>query len=215
MAFCIRASEQREERNCHYGFGGRGGANHHDPGREPSAAGAALSNLSNKAAELRPEIMTTVLEKDGLEVLAFMLDAEEDLVRRIGVCLSAEERRRAQRLRLRQDRRRFVVTRGQLRGVLASKLGISPSDVELEYGRMGKPHLSHRMPASHLRFNVSRSADVAVIALSTGQEVGVDIEAVLPLPEADEIAALCFSGSEYESYAALGPEDRLDGFFRR
>ncbi|GIQ76982.1 hypothetical protein BraRD5C2_54300 [Bradyrhizobium sp. RD5-C2] len=43
----------------------------------------------------------------------------------------------------------------------------------------------------------------------------MDIEAVLPVPEADEIAALCFSASDYESYAALGPDDRLEGFFRR
>jgi 4'-phosphopantetheinyl transferase len=35
------------------------------------------------------------------------------------------------------------------------------------------------------------------------------------VPEADDIAALCFSASEYESYNALGPEDRLEGFLRR
>ena len=53
------------------------------------------------------------------------------------------------------------------------------------------------------------------VALSAKQEVGVDIEAVLPVPEADEIAALCLSASEYGSYTALGPEDRLEGFLRR
>ncbi|RVB77901.1 4'-phosphopantetheinyl transferase superfamily protein [Mesorhizobium sp. M6A.T.Cr.TU.014.01.1.1] len=165
--------------------------------------------------ELRPGIIMPVLENDGLEVLAFMLDAEQNVIREIGVCLNEEERRRAEGLRLERDRRRFVATRGQLRRVLASKLGISPSDVELEYGRLGKPHLSHRMPARDLRFSVSRSGDVAVVALSTRQEVGVDIEAVLPVPEEDEIAALCFSASEYGSYTALGPEDRLEGFLRR
>jgi 4'-phosphopantetheinyl transferase len=56
---------------------------------------------------------------------------------------------------------------------------------------------------------------VAVIALSTRQEVGVDIEAVLPVPEADEIAVLCFSASDYGSYAALDPGDRLEGFLER
>ncbi|MER9668106.1 4'-phosphopantetheinyl transferase superfamily protein [Mesorhizobium sp. M0203] len=156
-----------------------------------------------------------VLENDGLEILAFMLDAEEDVIREIGACLNEEERRRAEGLRLERDRRRYIVTRGQLRRVLASKLGISPSDVELEYGRLGKPHLSHRMPARDLCFSVSRSGDVAVVALSTRQEVGVDIEAVLAVPEADEIAAHCFSASEHGSYTALGPEDRLDGFLRR
>jgi 4'-phosphopantetheinyl transferase len=43
----------------------------------------------------------------------------------------------------------------------------------------------------------------------------VDIEAVLPVPEADEIAARCFSASEYGSYTALAPEDRLEGFLGR
>ncbi|TIP98223.1 MAG: 4-phosphopantetheinyl transferase family protein, partial [Mesorhizobium sp.] len=38
---------------------------------------------------------------------------------------------------------------------------------------------------------------------------------VLPVPEADEIAALSFSASEYGSYAALAPEDRVEGFLRR
>lgn len=159
--------------------------------------------------------MMPVFQDDDLEVLTFMLDMEQDAMREIGVCLNEEERRRAQGLRLERDRRRFVATRGQLRQVLASKMGIPPSDVELEYGRLGKPRLSHRMPSPDLRFSVSRSGDVAVIAVSTKQELGVDIEAVLPVPEADEIASLCLSASEYGSYAALGPEDRLEGFLRR
>jgi 4'-phosphopantetheinyl transferase len=156
-----------------------------------------------------------VLKNHDLEVLTFMLDVEQDIVREIGVCLNEEERSRAGRLRLERDRRRFIVTRGQVRCLLAFKLGVSPSDIELENGQLGKPHLARGMAANNLRFSVSRSGDVAVIALSTKQEVGVDIEAVLPVPEANEIAALSFSGSEYESYAALDPEDRLEGFLQR
>ncbi|RVD63647.1 phosphopantetheinyl transferase, partial [Mesorhizobium sp. M4A.F.Ca.ET.029.04.2.1] len=137
---------------------------------------------------LGSEIIVPILEKDGLQLLAFILDAEQIVIREIGIWLSEEERRRAEGLRLERDRRRFVATRGQLRRILASRLGIAPSDVELEYGRQGKPHLSHRMPARDLRFSVSRSGDLAVVALSTRQDIGVDIEAVLPVPEADEIA---------------------------
>ena len=57
-----------------------------------------------------------VFENDGLEVLAFMLDAEQDVIREIGVCLNEEERRRAEGLRLERDRRRFVATRGSCAG---------------------------------------------------------------------------------------------------
>ncbi|QOG22575.1 MULTISPECIES: 4'-phosphopantetheinyl transferase family protein [Bradyrhizobium] len=213
MSFRIKARAQNEWEKDRYGVGGQDRPGH-KPERGARKSNTALSSLLDKAVELRPRTEMPVFENDGLEILTFMLDVEPDTIRRTGACLNDEERRRAQRLRLEQDRRRFIVTRGQLRRVLASKLGISPSDVELEYGRLGKPHLSHRMPARDLHFSVSRSADVAVIALSTRQEIGVDIEAILPVPEADEIAALCLSASEYESYTALGPEDRLEDFLR-
>jgi len=159
-------------------------------------------------------MMMPVLESDSLEVLAFRLDAEPEAIRAIGDCLSEDEFRRAEVLRLERDRRRFVATRGQLRHLLACRLGVLPSDVELEYGRVGKPCLSRRMPDQSLRFSVSRSEDVAVIALSKAREVGVDIEAVRPVPETDDIAALCFSAPEYESYRNLRPEERLEGFLR-
>lgn len=41
-----------------------------------------------------------VFKNDRLEVLAFMLDVEQDIIRQIGVCLNDEERRRAQGLGL-------------------------------------------------------------------------------------------------------------------
>ncbi|MBR1205574.1 MULTISPECIES: 4'-phosphopantetheinyl transferase superfamily protein [unclassified Bradyrhizobium] len=176
---------------------------------------ASFSCLLDKGVELRAGIIVPVLEDDGLEVLACMLDVKHDIIRGLGAFLNEAERRRGEGLKSERDRRRFIVSRGQLRQILASRLGVSPSDVELEYGRLGKPQLSHRMPSRNLHFSVSRSEDLAVVALSTGQEIGVDIEAVLPVPEADEIAALCFSASDYESYAALGPDDQLEGFFRR
>lgn len=146
-----------------------------------------------------------VFKNDGLEVLAFMLDVEQDIIRQIGVCLNDEERRRAQGLGLEQDRRRFVAARGQLRRVLASKLGISPSDVELEYGRLGNPQLSHRMPASDLRFSFSRSADVAVIALDRARGRSGHRGSSPFARSGRDRGALLFR-LRVRSYTALGPE---------
>jgi len=167
------------------------------------------------AADLGCGIVVPVLEDDDLEVLAFKLDAGPDSICEMGACLSADERRRAGAFARERDRNRFVAARGQLRHLLASRLGIPPSEVELEYGPQGKPRLSARMPGRELRFGVSRSDDVAVFAFSDTREVGVDIEALRPVAEADDIAALCFSASEYESYRDLPPEGRTEGFLRR
>jgi len=159
-------------------------------------------------------MMIPVLESDELEVVAFTLDAEPDVIHALGDCLNEAEWQRAAELRLERDRRRFIATRGQLRHVLASRIGIAPSEIDLKYGRLGKPFLSPRTPGRALHFSVSRSEDVAVIALSATREVGVDIEALRPLPEADDIAALCFSAPEQELYRNLVPEERLVAFFR-
>jgi len=167
------------------------------------------------AADLGRGIAVPVLEDDDLEVLTFRLDAGSDFICEMGACLSADERRRAGAFVRERDRNRFVAARGQLRHLLAAKLGIPPSEVELEYGPQGKPRLSARMPVRGLHFGVSRSEDVAVFALSQTYEVGVDIEALRPVAEADDIAALCFSTTEYESYRTLPPEDRTEGFLRR
>jgi 4'-phosphopantetheinyl transferase len=183
----------------------------------PLCAHALSDPGSSMAPATDPKfgIMAPVLVNDDVEVVAFLLNREPDIIRELGFCLSEDERRRAGRLRLERDRSRFIATRGQLRLLLASKLAIPPPEVELEYGPQGKPHLSRRMPGQDLRFSVTRSGNVSAIALSNTREVGIDIEEVVPVPEADDIAALCFSTSEYGSYVALRPEDRLKGFLRR
>jgi 4'-phosphopantetheinyl transferase len=156
-----------------------------------------------------------VLETEGVVVLAFTLAVGPDHIRQMGACLSDDERRRAASLVWARDRRRFIVTRGRLRHLLASRIGVPASRVELAYGPQGKPCLSRRMALRDLRFSVSRSEDLAVIALSDAGEIGVDIEAVRPVPEADDIAATCFSARELEGYRALPAEERAEGFLRR
>jgi 4'-phosphopantetheinyl transferase len=154
-----------------------------------------------------------VFKNDHLEVFAFALGLDQDRGE-IGSCLDAEERRRAAKFKLERDRSHFIETRAKLRRILASRLSIPPSEIELEYGCLGKPRLSARMPSPDLQFSVSRSAAVAVIALTIGREIGVDVEAVVSIPEADEIAAFCLSASDYDPYAASRSGDRLEAFLR-
>jgi 4'-phosphopantetheinyl transferase len=85
--------------------------------------------------------------------------------------------------------------------------------VEFAYGAHGKPRLSSRFDRADLRFNVSHAAGLAVFAFARGRELGVDVEAVRELPDADQIAARFFSGHEREAYRALDVRDRPLGFF--
>jgi 4'-phosphopantetheinyl transferase len=126
--------------------------------------------------------------------------------------LSEDESRRAMRLKLSRDRRRFIVARARLRALLSDRVGAPPASLEFAYGANGKPFLAAQFAASGWHFNLSHSGDLAVYALSRTGELGVDVEVLRPLRESDAIAARVFSPRERSAYAALRPCDRMHGF---
>src|SRR5882762_6766568 len=150
---------------------------------------------------------------DPHEIVVFRLDMEPEAVRVSAALLSDAERQRASRFAFDHDCRRFIAARAQLRRLLAARLEVRPESVELVYGPRGKPALSRRFEDSDLRFNVSHCEDVAVYAFALGREIGIDVEAIGVIRDADDIAARFFSSCEYEAYCALDRCDRPLGFF--
>jgi 4'-phosphopantetheinyl transferase len=148
-----------------------------------------------------------------VEVISVRLDLGALAVGELAQCLSDEERLRASRFVFDRDRCRFIVGRARLRELLASRLGVRPESVELAYGGRGKPALARNFAASDLRFNLSHSEDVAVYAFACGRDVGIDVEAVRVIRDADDIAARFFSRRENQAYRALDPRDKPLGFF--
>lgn len=144
------------------------------------------------------------------EIVVARLDAGPEETRSLESCLSDAERERAARFRFERDRRRFIVARARLREELAARLGVSAGQVEFAYGENGKPRLANQA----LQFSVSHCDDVALFAFSPDAEVGVDVEAIRQVREADAIAIQFFSPLEHAGYAALAPRDRLLGFLR-
>jgi 4'-phosphopantetheinyl transferase len=181
-------------------------------------AGTRMGNRVLSALHVQPlapsETGATMSVAGGtVEVASIRLDTEPAAVSEFAQCLSDGERLRASRFVFERDRCRFIVGRARLRHLLASRLGVQPDAIELVYGAHGKPALSRRFAGSDLRFNVSHSEDLAVYAFSHGREIGVDVEAVRELRDADDIAARFFSRRENKSYQALEPRDKPRGFF--
>lgn len=128
-----------------------------------------------------------LLWRVGLDVRA---EAEARLRRE----LAPAEIEAAERFVSRQARSRYVVARGTLRVLLGSLLGERPGSIPIELGASGKPRLAGSAP--RLGFNVSHSDDLALICIAEGVEVGVDLEAVRPVPDAVAIARRRFIPAE-------------------
>ncbi len=140
-----------------------------------------------------------------VEIHCFSLEPGAARLRELNGFLSAEERERAGRFRFDRDRNRFTACRGILRELL----GLKPRE-NLVYGEFGKP----RLQDSEIRFNVSHSHGMGMIAITRGREVGCDIERIDPSFADENIPERFFSPYEVKALRALPARDQCEAFFR-
>jgi 4'-phosphopantetheinyl transferase len=93
----------------------------------------------------------------------------------LATTLSDVERSRAGRFGRIELRDRYVVGRATLRQILARILDHPPAEVPIARGHRGRPYVEHPN-ARDLDFNVSHTRGVALIAVTRGRRIGVDIE---------------------------------------
>jgi len=153
------------------------------------------------------------VSNDEVHVWRASLDLAESEVQRLAQTLSADERTRSERFYFERDRQRFIAGRGMLRQILGRYLGIDPSRLRFRYGAHGKPALAEPAGERGLRFNVSHSQGLALYAVTCNREVGVDLERVRPISNADRIAERFFSSQENAALRALPANLKCEGFF--
>ncbi|ABL00713.1 4'-phosphopantetheinyl transferase family protein [Pelobacter propionicus] len=127
--------------------------------------------------------------------------------------LSPDELARANRLLCHEARERFIAGRLFLRRSLGRCLGLNPAGILLVVNEWGKPRLGGEQAASGLCFNLAHTDDWAILALSQGCEVGVDIELVREELEFGPMARRFFSACEREQLFGLAQEQQLSAFY--
>ena len=155
------------------------------------------------------------MEDRTIHVWGFSLDGSPSFVEQCRSWLSEDERGRADRFIRQQDQLRFVLAHGGLRAVLGRYLGLGPDAVELYRSEAGKPRLrKERGGQSAITFNMSHAHGRALIAVSKGREVGVDLERIRSDIEVAKLSERYFAPSEHATIMQLAQEQRAARFFR-
>jgi 4'-phosphopantetheinyl transferase len=144
-----------------------------------------------------------------VDIWRVFLDLPPDSVRSMESTLSADESERAAKFRFHKDRNRYIVSHACLRKVLAHYLRREPAQISFTLNEYGKPFL----PGEKLQFNLSHSGDLALIGVTTGRKVGVDIERIRQGISSLVIARQYFSKAEIAELQSLPPEQRVNAFF--
>jgi 4'-phosphopantetheinyl transferase len=128
--------------------------------------------------------------------------------------LSSSEQERAARFKFDQHRQRFVVAHAALRSILSQYLKTTPLNVQFVNGPNGKPKLAEEFARSDVRFNLSHSFDLALLAVIRGREIGIDVELVKEDYAFEDVAARFFTAEELAAFRALPVHLQRQGFFK-
>lgn len=127
--------------------------------------------------------------------------------------LCESERERAARFRFERDRRLYLVAHALLRRALGEHLCVTPSAVTFQHNAHGRPELHVDVHSgAGLHFSLAHAHGMAVCALTTRCEVGVDVEPlerVVPM----EVAKRFFAPSELEDLLEQPEARRGERFF--
>jgi 4'-phosphopantetheinyl transferase len=127
--------------------------------------------------------------------------------------LSASETDRAGQLKNDRAKKRYIAGRGVLREILGGYLGVAPEKVQIATGEHGKPYLADC--AENIRFNLSHTGEVMLLAVSSSLEVGVDIETIETDKPLNDIARIAFSLREQEELLSIpSAHQQTTAFYR-
>jgi len=138
---------------------------------------------------------------------------DESLWLRYDALLGADERARQARFRFAKDQRRYLVTRALVRTVLSRYAAVRPEEWTFSAGAHGRPAIAGPGAATALEFNISHSADLVMLGVTSRRTLGIDVES-FETRDAD-ISGLdrYFAAEESASLLSLAPHERRRRFF--
>lgn len=155
------------------------------------------------------------LEVNTVHIWGIELDGSSHCLERCGQWLDEGEQQRAARFVREEDRSRYRLAHGGLRAVLSRYLGTDPGTILLHRNAEGKPFLKQELEGRpSITFNMSHAYGRALIAVSAGQEIGVDLERIRSDVEVAKLSERYFARSEHSTIMQAAPDQRPGRFFR-
>ena len=146
---------------------------------------------------------TLSLSRDHIDVWLCELKTLSSDTNKLYDILSDDERERANKLKVEDKKQQYIIARGTLRQRLGLLTDINPEDFVFEYLEHGKPVLSNDARFADITFNISHSYDLALIAISQKQSIGIDIEKINHDSDHQALVTRFFSMAEQAEFNTL------------
>ncbi|GGD05300.1 phosphopantetheine-protein transferase [Hyunsoonleella pacifica] len=125
--------------------------------------------------------------------------------------LSEDEKLKVSKFKFKKDKTTSIIARGSLRVLLSKYLNYPATDFSFSYGVYGKPLL---LDNQSIKFNISHSGEIIVIAFCNLYDIGVDIEYVEKGFNVLDIVNNYFSNAEIQALHNLPESEHIEAFYR-
>jgi len=161
-----------------------------------------------------PTVLKPALPGPGIvHVWVGSVDLPASTLARAIEIFSRDELARAARFHFDKDRNRYIAAHSYLRRLLGAYLSVRPHELRFEHNAKGKPALVGTAAGTGVQFNLTHSDSLMLVAVSSDVQVGVDVESIRSLPDAEELVARFFSCRERLKFKSLPQEQRDIAFF--
>lgn len=125
--------------------------------------------------------------------------------------LDKDELAIATRFKFAELRERYIICHGILRQLLAERVNESAASIRIHKAEFGKPFLPDY---PDLSFNMSHSADILAIAISSKCLLGIDVECYKPRDTWEGLVKKCFASEEADYWYSLDTTERGQAFYQ-
>ncbi|GGI25682.1 4'-phosphopantetheinyl transferase family protein [Pedobacter mendelii] len=155
-----------------------------------------MSNLINNKLLWEDYEESILIDKKNVNIFKISLDIYQIIKEHFMLVLTDDELNKASKFKQESDTKRYVIGKFCTKMILAKMMNKKPADIHFEFSEYKKPYIND------INFNISHSGDYVVIAFST-YSVGIDIEAINPVLDYQELIHQCFNGEEIKKIIDL------------
>lgn len=163
-------------------------------------------------AALRSDAPPALSEWD-VHVWSVELDDWLAEIRSLSLLLSADEQAQAARFVFGRDGARFILRRALLRQILSGYTGQKPGRLEFYRTPLGRPMLARECGGDTLRFSLSHSHGLILVAVTQQRQVGIDVERVREDFAWSPMISTVFSETESIAFNLLPSPQQTGAFF--
>lgn len=128
--------------------------------------------------------------------------------------LSDEEKERSERFKFYKHRKLFIASHGFLHATLCRYIGTPENGIQFSYAKYGKPSIIDNQNNENIQFNMSHSANLAILAVCKNHQLGIDIEFAERKTDWQGIIKRFYTDNEQEKLLSLPEDIQKETFFK-